>query len=191
MLKKWPYSFRGDCQNIFQTHINRPLRFVILKKKRDKEAKFISSLERLLFSSKVCVSNNLLGPRELILLLPQYLPEHLVDAYILFLEFCHTRKYEKKRPKPFFPLERLPFSSKICVLNNLVGVRETILWFPQYLSEYLLELYKLSPEVCRTRKYENKEAKFFLSLERLLFFQEFVFSNNLLGVTEMILYFPK
>ena len=34
---------------------------------------------------------NLLGAKELIFLLPQYLPEYLVDPDKMFPEVCHTR----------------------------------------------------------------------------------------------------
>ena len=42
------------------------------------------------------VSIDFLGPKKLILLLPQYLPEHPVDPYKLFPGICFVRYYEKK-----------------------------------------------------------------------------------------------
>ena len=58
--------------------------------------KFFSS-ESSPFFSKIWFFINLLGPKELILLLPQYLSDYLLDLYTSSFEVFHTRYYEKKR----------------------------------------------------------------------------------------------
>ena len=62
-----------------------------------KYATKLFSLVRYLFFLKNLIFINLLGPKELILLLPQYLPEYSLNIEISSLEVCHTRYYEKKR----------------------------------------------------------------------------------------------
>ena len=50
------------------------------------------------------------------------------------LEVCQARIYEKKQVKIFSLLENCPFFEKKCVFNNLSVPEETILVFPQWLS---------------------------------------------------------
>ena len=57
---------------------------------------------------------------------------------------------------------------------------------PQYMPEYLLDPYFLTPEVVDARKYEEKEAKIFSSLESLPFAPKTCVFNNLLGPKELI-----
>ena len=71
------------------------------------------SLEISLFISKISFFINLLGPEELILLLPQYLSEILWDVYKSSYEVCHTRYNEKKNTQKYLnSLENLPFFQK-------------------------------------------------------------------------------
>ena len=59
---------------------------------REKIGQIFSPLERLpFFKKKICVFNKLIGPKGLILLLRQYLPEYLLDPHKLFPEACHSR----------------------------------------------------------------------------------------------------
>ena len=71
-----------------------------------------------LFFSKIWFFINLLGPKELILLLPQYFSEYLLDFYTSSLEVCHTRYYEKKRHRNIFSLEILPFFFRKFVIST-------------------------------------------------------------------------
>ena len=66
------------------------LRFGILYSTK-KIAKIFSSLERLPFFQKICVFNNLLSPKESMLLLPQYFSENLLDPCKTFPVVGHTR----------------------------------------------------------------------------------------------------
>ena len=54
-----------------------------------------------------------------------------------------------------------------------------LLNFLQYLSEFFLNPYKLSPEVCHTGDLEKKLAKIFSSLEKLFFSKHCVFNQHL------------
>ena len=78
------------------------------------------------FSSKICVFNNLLGPIELILFLPQQMPEHLVALINSFLRFFYTRYYEKKESINFFHWKDCLFFKNVC-FQQPFGVTEMIL----------------------------------------------------------------
>ena len=83
------------------------------------------SLESSLFISKNSFFINLLGPEELILLLPQYLSENLWDLYNSSHEVSYTRCYEKKKtPKYFIHWKVCVFFSKICDFNNHLGLKK-------------------------------------------------------------------
>ena len=69
---------------------------------------------------------------------------------------------------------------------NFLGPEEMIIYLKQYLSNYILDPYKLLPDTCHVRYYEKKLAKSFSLLERLPVFQNFVF-HNLLGPKHMLL----
>ena len=83
------------------------------------------SLESSLFISKISFFINLLGPEELILLLPQYLSENLWDLYNSSHEVCYTRCYEKKRRRNIYIHWKVClFFSKICDFNNRLGLKK-------------------------------------------------------------------
>ena len=77
-----------------------------------------------------------------------------------FLKFFVPHKARKCRPKKFFRRRNSPFSKKKCVLNNFVDTKETILFFPQYLSVNLVTPHKLFPDVFHTPYYEKKGYSF-------------------------------
>ena len=52
--------------------------------------------------------------------------KHLVDAYIVFFVIFHVQWNEKKEAKVFSSLERLPFFWKLCVFNNLLGLKKKL-----------------------------------------------------------------
>ena len=56
---------------------------------------------------------------------------------------------------------------------------------------HLLDPCNLFPEVCHTQYYKKNKSKFFLYWKGCLFFQNNCVFNNLLGVTQKILYLPQ
>ena len=73
-----------------------------------------------------------------------------MDPFILFLDVCHTRRrYEEKRFKNF-GLLRIAFFEKF-VSIDLLGPKEFILSFAQYLSKYLVDPDKLLPDICHVQ----------------------------------------
>ena len=79
----------------------------------------------------------------------------------------------------------LALFSKICVFNNLLGVSEMIFYLPQYLSEYLLNPYKLSQDVV-TFDSTRKMGQTLLSPGRWTFFLKNL-NLDFLGPKEMII----
>ena len=63
------------------------------------------------------VSIDLLGPKEVILLLPQWLPKTFWTLIYCSLR-CVILDYSRKIGEIFFPPENVAFFSKICVFNN-------------------------------------------------------------------------
>ena len=105
--------------------------------------------EKIAFFLKYLVLD-LLGPKEMIKSLAHYLSEKHVCPYDLFHDICLIRYYERKYATIFFP-ENFTFFSKTCVLNNLLGVTQMLLWLPKYLSEKLSDQYNLSADSCHSR----------------------------------------
>ena len=127
-LKKRSFKFHSFCQIIVLTLINCSLIFVMLNITR-KTGQFVSfHWKGCLFFSKNCDFNNILGPKELILLLPQYLSEYLSDLYNSSLEVCHSRYYEKiTDAELFFSLKMLPFFSKSLWFQQPPGLKKNAL----------------------------------------------------------------
>ena len=88
---------------------NCPLMCVTLHNIRRFRPKCFLHWKICLFS-KICVFNNLLGPKRIVILFSQWLPENLVDPHKLFLEVCKIVKYDNLRIDwtNFFPLEEVP-----------------------------------------------------------------------------------
>ena len=116
----------NNCRKTFWTITNCSLIFVMFDATRKNRPQYFFHWKNCLFS-KICVFNNLLGPKKMLLLVPQQLSEYLVEPYKLFPEVCHTRCYEKNWATIFFSLEKLPFFSEIGVLNNLLGPEKELL----------------------------------------------------------------
>ena len=70
---------------------------------------------------------------------------------------------------------------------DFIGPKEMIISLAQYLSNYPMCPYQLSPHICYVRYYERKYATIFFPES---FAKTCVF-NNLLGFTEMILWLPQ
>ena len=69
VLKKGPYNFNSKCDKSLWTQINCFLRFMTLDETRKNGPKAFVIVKKLIF--EVFVSIDFLGPKELILLLPQ------------------------------------------------------------------------------------------------------------------------
>ena len=98
---------------------------MILDNKRQKRPKTFVILKTAIFRN-VCFYR-FLGHEEIVLSTAQKDSEYLVDPFKLFSDFCHLRKYEKNLANFFSSLERLHFSSKFCVFNNLPGPEKKLL----------------------------------------------------------------
>ena len=85
------------------------------------------SLESLLLFSKFFVFNNLLGPKELFLLLPQHLPEYLTHTFILFPDVCHARWNEKNKSIIFFHWKVCLFFKNLCFQQLLRSQRKAFI----------------------------------------------------------------
>ena len=84
----------------------------------------------------------------------------------------------KNRPQVFFHWKVRLYFSKIWFFINLLGPKELILLLAQYLSDYLLDLYTSSLEVCTTRYYEKKKTpKYFNHWKVCLFFKNLWFQQ--------------
>ena len=131
ILKKWSYILYHNCQN---TSWSLTRSYSV----SGKMGNIRKSLPEFFFGTVAFILKNLvldfLGPKEMKIKLAQYLLKHLVYPHNLFPD-----------------MEMLPFFSKTCVFNNLLGVTEINFYFPQQLSEYLLDPQKLSPKVCHNR----------------------------------------
>ena len=130
---------------------NCPLMCVTLHNIRRFRPKCFLHWKICLFS-KICVFNNVLGPKRIVILIPQWFPEKLVDPQKLFPEVFKIVKYDNLRidwPN-FFPLEEKPSLSKIfpiqqplgCFRNDLqtrniiakipCGAKQTVILWSQY-----------------------------------------------------------
>ena len=185
MLQKWCNNFHSNCRNTFWTLTNCPVRFVTLDYTRKNGPKqFLTG--KIAFFSKVCVFQQLLRcyGSDLrtctkivgVLFGPLQTVPWVLSASII----------REKKAKTFFSLERLLFFSKLCVFQQLlrcyrsdVITSTVIVGIP--FEPLQIVPWGLSHSIIRERMGQNN----FL-LERLLFFQKFVFFNNFLGVTEVI-----
>ena len=91
---------------------------------REKSPKNFCHREDSLFMKSLVL--DFLGPRKTIILLAQDSSKYLVCPYKFFSDVCRVRYYERRKAKTFFSLESLPFSSKNCVFNNLLGPKNML-----------------------------------------------------------------
>ena len=89
--KNWSYYFHNKCQNTSWTLRICFLTFVMFDNMGTNRPKSFLHLKICLYLPIFWVFNNLLGPKKLILLLPQSSPKYLLDPYKVFLEFCYAR----------------------------------------------------------------------------------------------------
>ena len=71
------------------------------------------------------VSIDFLGPKEMILSIAQYLSKYLVRLYRLFPMLFLFNEMRKKGQILFFT-KKIAFFSKICVFNNLLGLKKML-----------------------------------------------------------------
>ena len=118
--KNWSYYFHNNCQNTLWTLTNCSLTFVMFDILGTNRPKCSLYWKVCLFFWKTSVFNNLIGPKELILSLPQSLPEYLMDPYKLLPKFCHARYYKKTWSTIFLSLEFLPFFLNFLCFQELL-----------------------------------------------------------------------
>ena len=142
-----------------------------------------SSLERLPFYSKICVLKQpLTCYRNDLITSTVSVGIPFEPLQIVFWGLSHSIKGEKIG-QTFCHREDSLFLKNLVI--EVLGPEETILMPAENLAKYLVSPFKLFPDVFHVRQYEKKAANFFL-LKRLPLFQKLVFSNNFLGVTEVI-----
>ena len=88
--KKCSHKFFNNCQNSFWFPLNCFLSLVTLDNTTKNGPKVFVFVKKAFFETFVSIG--FLGPKALILLLPQQLPEHLLDLHKLFFEAYHTRQ---------------------------------------------------------------------------------------------------
>ena len=96
--------------------------------RRKRGEKLLSPWEKPFFQTFVYV--DLLGPKERFFLFGQSMSEPLVDPQKLFPDICHVRWKEMRQI--FSSLEGLPSSWKLCVFNNLLGLKR---WSDKFQSK--------------------------------------------------------
>ena len=132
------------------------------------------SLERLPLSKTLCFQQ-LPGPKELILLLPQKMSKNLVDSYKLFPEVYHARFYQENRPKTFVTVKTSIFLN-VCPYRSIRSQKNDLI-FCTMLVKVPLFPYGLFSVVFHAKNYEKKQFKFFFTW-KIAFFQKFVFSST-------------
>ena len=110
----------------------------------------------------------------------------LIICPLRFLKLDNTRKNDSKL---FFSLEILPFVSKICNFDNLLGPEKCSYKMYSNGIRKLLDPYYKSPEVCHTRYHEKKRLQTIFLTGKVAFFSKACVFNNLWGPDERILYF--
>ena len=156
--------------------------------------KLLSPLRKL-FLEMFFFSIDLLGPKEMFISFAQSLSKQLVDPDKLFRVIFHVRWKEKKEAKVFSSLERLPFFRNICVFNNVLGLKKMLWQVQESLSEQLVGLYNLLPDVCHSRWYEEKRAKNFCHCWNsfywiVCFYRPFRSQRNVLIICTMVIKTP-
>ena len=155
---------------------------------REKKAKTFFSLERLPFSSKLCVFQ---------LLLRCYRSDVITSTVIVGISFGPLQNVpwglshsiiREKNGKIFFWLESLPFFSKICFQQPLRFLKIWPYYFPSetQITSWTLTRCSLRFVILDNSIIWEKRPKSFFHWKDCLFFQNFVFSNNFLGVTELM-----
>ena len=106
--------------------IRNTLMFITLDDTRKKGRKLLSSWKQLFF--EVFVSIDPLGAKEMFLSFEQSWPKHLLGPFRLFHELS-TFDITKKNGQNLFFTRKIAFFWKLCVFNNLLGLKKMLLQF--------------------------------------------------------------
>ena len=112
VLKDCSFKFQKNSQNTLWNFRKGSVTFVMFEKTGTNRPKSFLHWKLCLFLAQLCVFNKLLGPKVLIILLPQSPPENLMDPYNFLPEFCHARWYKKNWSINLLSLEKAPFFLK-------------------------------------------------------------------------------
>ena len=152
------------------------LSFFMFDETRRKRPKVFFSLETLSCFSRLCVLNNLLGPKKRSFIFQSNCQNGLrtvINCSLIFVTLDDTRK---KGQKLFSSLKQFFFEMFVSI--DLLGSKEVIFSFIQTLSKYLVDAYRKFHDLfmfCKTRKNRSKS---FLQWKGCLFFQNFMFSTT-------------
>ena len=174
--KKRSYDFDSKCQTSLWTLINGFLRFVRLDKARKDGVKNFCQGDNSYFWN-VSFYRLLRSQRIYLIICTKFVKGILNPLLNLPCPLCCS-KMREELGRNFFWTGKATIFSKVCVLNNLIGPRELVLIFPQLISNYLVDTSKSSLRFVILDKTRQNRLKLFSSLERLLFFQKFVFSST-------------
>ena len=128
--KKGQYLLHKHCEKTLWILIESSLTFFMFDIARKNTPQNYFPWLGIFFFSKIWFFINLLGPKELILLLPQYLPEYSLNIEISSLEVCHTRYYEKKRRRNNL------FTGKIALFFKTLCFEQPLRSFKNALTSY-------------------------------------------------------
>ena len=124
--KKGFYRFRRVCQSSLWTLLKRWVTFVMFDKTRKIRPKAISHYKDCLFSPKLRVLNNLLGPKKTNCQVQEYLSKFICDCTILFFEVFHMRYNEERSAKNFCHRENSCFWN-VCFYRPLRSQRNYLI----------------------------------------------------------------
>ena len=141
---------------------------------REKVGQNLFSLERLPSFQKF-VLRNILGPKELILLLPVYLPEYSLDPHKMFPEVCHTQQYEERKPKSFLHWKDCLFFKTLCFQTTSLVLKN---WSFNFHSNCWITFWTLINRVLRFVTLDNarKTRPNFCQRAEIFFFWKVCFS---------------
>ena len=192
MLQKWSKNLHKNCRNTFWTLTNCPVRFVTLDYSREKGQNFFFTGKIAFFFKTLCFPTTSWC----------YRSDVITSTVIVRILFGPLQNVpwglshsiiREKGPKSFFHCKVCLFFQKF-VFNNLLDFLNFDLNTSAVklnLPRGLLQSVHWDLSFSITRLYEKKKVKIFFSLERLPFFQEFMFPKNLLGVTEVKFWLPR
>ena len=143
-----------------------------------KQTKIIFSLESLYFFSKICVFNNLLGPKKCSYKYHSFCQNTLGTFTNGSLRLVILDTTRKKQTKIFFSLESLYFFSKISVLNNLLGPKKCSYRFRSNCQNTFWTLTNCPLGFVTLDNTRTNRPLYFFHWKGCLFFQKYVFSTS-------------
>ena len=112
--------------------------------------------------------------------------KYLVCPYKLFSDVCHTQYYEEKLAKIFCHREN-SYYFEMFLSCDLLESKGLILSIPPKMSKNIVNPYQLFLGLWNSMIAEKRCHNLFFTGRVVFFSSKHCFSNNLLGVTEMIL----